>query len=143
MLWTDDVKEQWRGTKTQPAAGPRIPDGKHRVKIVNAGFDEKLRAAKWMLGFEDVGDKVLGKTNFMFTKEGLPQFEYTKNDLLTLGVDKELANDLDRIEEALASTIGKYAQVTVITKSGEKYSNMYFNALAGDVVETQDPSGNW
>lgn len=139
MEWDDKVKDVWASTETKPAAGPRVPDGKNRAKIVDAGYDPTMRAVKWSLEFVDAGGKRLTKTNFLYDKAGTPQFQWTKQDLDTLGSP---CAELDQLEEALAATIGTMAQVTLVTPAGTKFTNIYFNHRidGADAIEADVPS---
>lgn len=142
MQWEDKYKEAWAAVETKPSSGPRIPDGKNRVVVVDAAYDEKLRAAKWILEFPDAGSKRLTKTNFLFNKDGTPQFQWTHQDLATLGVPDDLLKDMDQLDRAMEATIGVSAQVTLQTPAGGKYSNIYFNHRLpdGEVVAAEVPA---
>ena len=138
MEWTQEFRDSFAATPVNAAYGPRIPDGKHRVKITGAAWDVKNFAARWSLEFPDVGSKTLTKTDFCLnsnTKE--PVWKWLKQDLVTLG---EPVEDLDQLEANLAATVGKHAQVTLITPEGKNFSNIYFNSLAGgsEAIEGQD-----
>lgn len=145
MEWEEKFKEAWSNTVVKAGGGPRIPDGKNRVKVVDAAYDQILRAAKWVLEFPDAGGKRLTKTNFMFDKAGVPQFVWTKQDLEVLGAPPETMESVDTLEEALQSTIGVYAQVTLVTPQGGKYSNIYFNHRLGeaDTMEESPVPSDW
>lgn len=123
MEWESKFKDAWSATEVK-SSGPRIPDGKNKIRIADAGYDPVLRAAKWKLEFPDAGGKFLTKSNFLFDKAGVPQFQWTKQDLEALGSPCE---SLDELDDALKSTIGKMAQVTLVTPPGSKYTNIYFN----------------
>lgn len=139
MKWDDNVKGVWAATETKPAAGPRVPDGKNRAKIVDAAWDETMRAARWALEFPDAGGKRLTKTNFLFDKSGTPQFQWTKQDLDTLGSP---CASLEDLEDALAATVGTMVQVTLVTPPGTKFTNIYFNHRidGADAIEAEVPA---
>ncbi len=45
MEWESKFKDAWSATEVK-SSGPRIPDGKNKIRIVDAGYDPVLRAAK-------------------------------------------------------------------------------------------------
>lgn len=142
MEWLKNDHEAWAAAAAKPdtPAGMRVPDGKHRSIVAEANYDLETRAIKYKMAFPDLNDRVLSKTTFLYAKDGAPAFDWAKRELALFGVDVEAKDFLDKIDQHVASIVGKAVQSAVVTPEGKKFSNIYFNALSnaqpGDVTAT-------
>lgn len=138
--WMEELDQKWEETTTKSSekAGARVPEGKQRAVAKSIEFDEEARAIRYKMAFPDAGDRELGKTTFLFDKDGNEKFDWAKNEMACLG---EANFKLSEIKEACARAQGRAVNVTVHTPEGRKYSNIYFNSPASS--EPSDVTTSW
>lgn len=145
MNWLNELEGVWGEARTKAAAMPKmitIPDGQHKAVISGAEVDPERPYVRFYLKFPDFGN--IPRTKVIFVTG---QLEYVIRELASIGLDILSPKDLP---SAAAASVGKVVQVTVKTKPGKKYSDIYFNKDLGervnfdnDIIADSDNPASW